>query len=42
MKTLLSVRASENPYVPETGEGEEAADEILLKRIRQIVDGEME
>lgn len=42
MKTLLSVRALENPYVPETGEGEEATDEILLKRIRQIVDGEME
>ena len=29
MKTLLSVRVSENPYVPETGEGEEAADRCV-------------
>ena len=38
MKTLFSVRASENPYVPETEEGTEAAEAALLERIRQIVD----
>lgn len=42
MKTLFSVQISENHYVPETGEGENAADEALLKRIRQIVEEEME
>lgn len=42
MKTLFSVSAVENPYVPEAEDGTEKAEEALLDRIRQIVDEGME
>ena len=42
MKTLFSVSAVGNPYVPEAEDGAEKAEEALLDRIRQIVDEGME